>query len=58
MPACCVLNCKNRAETGHRLFVLPSANRNGDRRQQWVELIGRKDLSLQARVCEVSNIQC
>ncbi|XP_018399468.1 PREDICTED: uncharacterized protein LOC108777155 [Cyphomyrmex costatus] len=49
MPGCCIENCKNRSERGFRLFRVPT----GDRRKEWLELIGKKTLSETAVVCEV-----
>ncbi|KYN15726.1 hypothetical protein ALC57_12023 [Trachymyrmex cornetzi] len=49
MPGCCVQNCKNRTEKGFRLFRVPT----GDRRKEWLQLIGKEALPERAAVCEV-----
>ncbi|XP_018304801.1 THAP domain-containing protein 4 [Mycetomoellerius zeteki] len=49
MPGCCIENCKNRSEKGFRLFRVPT----GDRRKEWLQLIGKETLPERAVICEV-----
>lgn len=53
MPGCCVIQCKNSTVKGFRVFRLPSANANNERRLLWLKLIDREDLPENAKICEV-----
>lgn len=53
MVACSAFKCKNKTETGFRLFKFPA---DEVRRQKWVENIARENWTPVngSRVCEVS----
>lgn len=53
MPGCCVKDCNNRSERGFRLFRVPTGTKNIERRQKWLQLIGRNILPQRAEICEV-----
>ncbi|XP_072765779.1 uncharacterized protein [Anoplolepis gracilipes] len=53
MPGCCIEGCHNRSEKGFRLFNLPSGNRNNEKREEWLKLIGKNTLAKKAAICEV-----
>jgi len=53
MSGCCIEGCNNRSEKGFRLFNLPSRNRNSERREEWLKLIGKNTLAEKAAICEV-----
>ncbi|XP_067012034.2 uncharacterized protein [Anabrus simplex] len=54
MPCCCVVGCHNNSEKGFKLYRLPQGEANEQRRQMWIDNIGRKDpLPRHAVVCQV-----
>ncbi|XP_025261910.1 uncharacterized protein LOC105250527 isoform X2 [Camponotus floridanus] len=53
MPGCCVEKCCNRSEKGYRLFILPTGEKNSERREEWLQLIGKNTLGKRAAICEV-----
>jgi hypothetical protein len=57
MPSCCFPGCRNRGENGYRLFRIPTAKSDEQRKTEWTKFINRKDLPERALLCEV-NFPC
>lgn len=54
MPNCCAFGCSNKGSDGKRLFLIPSRQRDTERRKVWLQRIGRADFkpTLASRLCE------
>lgn len=54
MPYCCVTKCSNSWKKGYSLHRIP---KNPERREQWIQNIGRHDLDA-LKDCFVCEVNC